>query len=305
MISTDNVYALELHDVVKRFDTKTAVAGITLQVEPGIILALLGPNGAGKTTTIEMCEGFTKPTSGRISVFGIDPSRNPDAVRNQVGIMLQDSGSYSGIKVRELLELTARYSTDPLDIDWLLDVVGLKNAESVTYRRLSGGQKQRLNLAVALISRPRLIFLDEPTAGMDTQSKMMMWDLVHALKADGVTVVLTTHLMEEAETLADRIVILDAGSIVAEGTLAQLQRYTTPHISFQTNHELDVSSFAGPNIIVVKPGVYRIADSPTPELVEKLAAFAAQQSILITQLDTQMQSLENIFLDVTGRNLRS
>ncbi|MDO5097750.1 MAG: ABC transporter ATP-binding protein [Corynebacterium sp.] len=305
MTLTDNVYALELHDVVKRFGDKTAVAGLTLSVEPGIVLALLGPNGAGKTTTIEMCEGFASPTSGRISVFGIDPARNPDAVRSQVGIMLQDSGSYSGIKVRELLELTARYSTDPLDIDWLLKLVGLENAQSVTYRRLSGGQKQRLNLAVALISRPRLVFLDEPTAGMDTQSKFMMWDLVHALKADGVTVVLTTHLMEEAEALADRIVILDAGAIVAEGTLEQLRNCSSPHISFHTNRELDVYSFPGPEIIAVKPGMYRIAASPTPELVEKLAAFASSQSVLITQLDTHMQSLENIFLDITGRSLRS
>ena len=163
-------YALELVDVVKRFGDHTAVDNVSFTVETGTIMALLGPNGAGKTTTIEMCEGFQRPDSGKISVLGMNPATEPDKVRAQVGIMLQDSGSYSGIRVREMLELTASYSRDPLKPDWLLELFGLQNVQRTTYRRLSGGQKQRLNLAVALISRPRLVFVDEPTAGMDAQS---------------------------------------------------------------------------------------------------------------------------------------
>ena len=210
-------YALELVDVVKRFGDHTAVDNVSFTVETGTIMALLGPNGAGKTTTIEMCEGFQRPDSGKISVLGMSPAAEPDKVRAQVGIMLQDSGSYSGIRVREMLELTASYSRDPLKPEWLLELFGLQNVQRTTYRRLSGGQKQRLNLAVALISRPRLVFVDEPTAGMDAQSRLLVWDLLRALRSDGVTVILTTHLMDEAQALADRVTIVDRGRVVAQG----------------------------------------------------------------------------------------
>ena len=180
-------YALELVDVVKRFGDHTAVDNVSFTVETGTIMALLGPNGAGKTTTIEMCEGFQRPDSGKISVLGMNPAAEPDKVRAQVGIMLQDSGSYSGIRVREMLELTASYSRDPLKPEWLLELFGLQNVQRTTYRRLSGGQKQRLNLAVALISRPRLVFVDEPTAGMDAQSRLLVWDLLRALRSRSIS----------------------------------------------------------------------------------------------------------------------
>lgn len=300
-------YALELVDVVKRFGDHTAVDNVSFTVETGTIMALLGPNGAGKTTTIEMCEGFQRPDSGKISVLGMNPAAEPDKVRAQVGIMLQDSGSYSGIRVREMLELTASYSRDPIKPDWLLELFGLQNAQRTTYRRLSGGQKQRLNLAVALISRPRLVFVDEPTAGMDAQSRLLVWDLLRALRSDGVTVILTTHLMDEAQALADRVTIVDRGRVVAQGTPAELQAATATTIHFETDGDVDLSrgEWQKLGVSATKPRTYVLHTTPRPEIVAKLAQQAAADGVLITHLDTHARSLEDAFLDITGRTLRS
>lgn len=300
-------YALELVDVVKRFGDHTAVDNVSFTVETGTIMALLGPNGAGKTTTIEMCEGFQRPDSGKISVLGMNPATEPDKVRAQVGIMLQDSGSYSGIRVREMLELTASYSRDPLAPDWLLELFGLQNVQRTTYRRLSGGQKQRLNLAVALISRPRLVFVDEPTAGMDAQSRLLVWDLLRALRSDGVTVILTTHLMDEAQALADRVTIVDRGRVVAQGTPAELQAATATTIHFETDGDVDLSrgEWQKLGVSATKPRTYVLHTTPRPEVVAKLAQQAAADGVLITHLDTHARSLEDAFLDITGRTLRS
>ncbi len=159
--------ALTLDNVVKKFGSTTAVNGLSLSVAQGEVFCLLGPNGAGKSTTIEMSEGFLHPTSGTIDVLGLNPSTEPDRVREKVGIMLQGGGSYSGIRVLEMLELSARYSAQPLSPQWLLETLGLEGVARTPYRRLSGGQQQRLSLALAIIGRPELVFLDEPTAGMD------------------------------------------------------------------------------------------------------------------------------------------
>ena len=300
-------YALELVDVVKRFGDHTAVDNVSFTVETGTIMALLGPNGAGKTTTIEMCEGFQRPDSGKISVLGMSPATEPDKVRAQVGIMLQDSGSYSGIRVREMLELTASYSRDPLKPEWLLELFGLQNVQRTTYRRLSGGQKQRLNLAVALISRPRLVFVDEPTAGMDAQSRLLVWDLLRALRSDGVTVILTTHLMDEAQALADRVTIVDRGRVVAQGPPAELQAATATTIHFETDGDVDLSrgEWQKVGVSATKPRAYMLHTTPRPEVVAKLAQQAAADGVLITHLDTHARSLEDAFLDITGRTLRS
>ena len=298
-------YALELVDVVKRFGDHTAVDNVSFTVETGTIMALLGPNGAGKTTTIEMCEGFQRPDSGKISVLGMSPATEPDKVRAQVGIMLQDSGSYSGIRVREMLELTASYSRDPLKPEWLLELFGLQNVQRTTYRRLSGGQKQRLNLAVALISRPRLVFVDEPTAGMDAQSRLLVWDLLRALRSDGVTVILTTHLMDEAQALADRVTIVARGRVVAQGTPAELQAATATTIHFETDVDLSRGEWQKLGVSATKPRTYVLHTTPRPEVVAKLAQQAAADGVLITHLDTHARSLEDAFLDITGRTLRS
>ena len=305
-------HALVVDNVVKRFGEKTAVNGLSFTAQRGQLLALLGPNGAGKTTTIEMCEGFTAPTSGAIRVLGIDPVTHPQKVRDRIGIMLQGGGSYASVSVREMLELAAGYNAQPHDPQWLMELLGLQGVAGTTYRRLSGGQQQRLSLALAMIGRPELIFLDEPTAGMDAQSRIAVWDIISAMKRDGVTVLLTTHLMDEAEYLADDVVIIDHGKVVAQGSPAALTSHEEfPVLAVETAEALDILplgnelSPAGLTVEEVRPGSYRIRGTGSPEVVEKLAREAARQDVLIRQLSVSHRNLEDVFLDLTGKELRS
>ncbi|WP_291313612.1 ABC transporter ATP-binding protein [Corynebacterium sp. UBA2622] len=304
--------ALVVDNVTKKFGPKTAVDGMSFTARRGEVLALLGPNGAGKTTTVEMCEGFLSPTSGSISVLGLDPVSRPEQVRERIGIMLQGGGSYSGIKVREMLELTASYNEDPMDIDWLIELLGLGGVEKTTYRRLSGGQKQRLSLALAMIGRPELIFLDEPTAGMDAQSRLAVWDIISAMRRDGVTVLLTTHLMDEAEALADKVVIVDQGRVVAQGTPAELTSHErSPLVSVETAEALDLARLNaalrshGVTAEASRPLHYQVGGSATPEVIAEIADEAAAQNVQIRELGVSHRNLEDVFLDITGRELRS
>ncbi|MGP6173135.1 ABC transporter ATP-binding protein [Corynebacterium sp. A21] len=309
--------ALELRDVFKRFGSTTAVADLNLRVEQGEVFALLGPNGAGKTTTIEMCEGFQSPSSGSIRVLGVDPTRDPDQVRRRTGIMLQGGGSYSGVRVGEMLHLAASYNANPQDPEWLLEVVGLQEQRRTTYRRLSGGQQQRLSLALALIGRPELVFLDEPTAGMDAQSRLLVWDLIAQLRRDGVSVVLTTHLMDEAEALADRIMIIDHGRTVAAGTPAELTNGDAAGIqtlSLTTEQALDTplidaalatAGFQIPALQAIRPLHYTLPTAATPPLLAALTAAVAKQDVLIRRLEADHRNLEQVFLELTGKELRS
>lgn len=307
---SDDEVALSIEGVTKKFGSKTAVNDLSLSARRGEVFALLGPNGAGKSTTIEMCEGFTTPTAGQINVLGFDPQREPEEVRSRIGIMLQGGGSYSGIRVKEMLDLTASYNKDPLDPTWLMEVLGLEGVAKTTYRRLSGGQQQRLSLALALIGRPELIFLDEPTAGMDAQSRRAVWDLIRALKRDGVTVILTTHLMDEAESLADYVVIIDHGSLLVEGTPAELIDGSTPSaLEIHTDRPLDLVAVAESSPAELKPSseelVYRLDSAADPEIIASVAAEAARQDVLIKHLGVRPRTLEDVFLDITGRELRS
>ena len=305
-------HALVVDNVVKRFGGTTAVDGLSFTAQRGQLLALLGPNGAGKTTTIEMCEGFTTPTSGTIRVLGMDPVANPQAVRNRIGIMLQGGGAYASVSVREMLELAAGYNANPHDPQWLMQLLGLEGIANTSYRRLSGGQQQRLSLALAMIGRPELIFLDEPTAGMDAQSRIAVWDIVSAMKRDGVSVVLTTHLMDEAEQLADDVVIIDHGKVVAQGSPSELTNHDEfPVLSVETADVLDTRPLndalapAGLSVEEVRPRSYRVRGTGSPEVVEKLAREAARQDVLIRELSVSHRNLEDVFLDLTGRELRS
>lgn len=304
--------ALEVDNVVKEYGEKRAVDGLTFTARRGELLALLGPNGAGKTTTIEMCEGFTTPTSGSIRVLGIDPVTQAQKVRDRIGIMLQGGGSYASLKVREILQLAARYNTNPHDPDWLIELLGLEGVAKTTYRRLSGGQQQRLSLALAMIGRPELIFLDEPTAGMDAQSRLAVWDIIQAMKRDGTTVLLTTHLMDEAETLADDVAIIDHGKLVVQGSPAELTSHEEyPVVAVRTDRKLDVhllnDELRALDITAeaVSPQRYRILGAGSPAVIEALARSAAQQNVLIRDLSMSHRDLEDVFLDITGRELRS
>lgn len=307
----DTPPAIELRGVQKSYGKKTAVDDLNLTVPTGGVFALLGPNGAGKTTTIEICEGFIKADRGEIRVLGLNPRTQTEELRPRIGVMLQGGGGYSGIQVRELLRLTAGYNAHPLDPEWLIETLGLNNVAKTPYRRLSGGQQQRLSLALALVGRPELIFLDEPTAGMDAQSRLMVWDLIRALKRDGVTVVLTTHLMDEVEALADRVAIIDHGRLVAHGTPAEVtalagRKCAELCVEFATPiHGEKFQAAIKEPMSIAEDGLSLQISACTPELIAQVAQAAYEQDVLITSLHMGKHNLEAAFLDITGRNLRS
>src|SRR6478752_2182304 len=207
-----------------RYGDKVAVDSLSLTVERATITAVLGPNGAGKTTTLETCEGYRKPQQGSVRVLGLDPVRDRSDLLPRIGVMLQGQGAWSGVRAMEMLRHVARLHAHPLDIHMLSDRLGLDECGRTPYRRLSGGQQQRLGLAMALVGRPEIVFVDEPTAGMDPAARRTTWELLGELRGDGVTVVLTTHYMEEAERLADQVHIIDHGRLIASGSPAELTR---------------------------------------------------------------------------------
>ncbi|MCD2261833.1 ABC transporter ATP-binding protein [Dietzia aurantiaca] len=303
--------ALQVEGLVKTFGTTTAVAGLDLTLERGQVMALLGPNGAGKTTTVEICEGFLRPDAGNVRVLGMDPVTDRQSVRNRIGMMLQGGGAYPGVRAGEMLRLVAAYYSDPLDPDWLLDELGLSDHVNTPYRRLSGGQQQRLSLAIAVMGRPELVFLDEPTAGLDAQARLAVWDLVRALRADGVAVLLTTHLMDEAAALADEVVIVDRGRQVAAGSPAELERDgTTEGVTLVVDTDVAPSlldGVLGPDHTVTAgsaAGVLEVDGPVSPELMTALCTALERAGVQLTSLATRTRSLEEVFLDLTGRDLR-
>ena len=302
--------AVALQDVAKAFGATQAVAGLDLDVQPAQVLALLGPNGAGKTTTVEMCEGFTSPDAGTVRVLGLDPVTESARLRPRIGVMLQGGGAYPGARAGEMLRLIAAYSARPLDPDWLLKTLGLAEVVRTSYRRLSGGQQQRLSLACALVNRPELVFLDEPTAGMDAQARLLVWDLINGLRRDGVTVVLTTHLMDEAEQLADQVLIIDHGRAVAQGSPAELTtRGAEQQLRFSAPSRLDVDLLRaalpeGYRTAEPQPGRYLVEGQISPQVLATVTSWCARMDVLATDLRVAQRSLEDVFLELTGRELR-
>jgi ABC-2 type transport system ATP-binding protein len=301
---------VRIRGVVKRYGTATAVAGLDLEVHPAEVFALLGPNGAGKTTTVEMCEGFVRPDEGVIEVLGLDPVTDNARVRGRIGVMLQGSGGYPAARAGEMLNLVAAYAANPLDPQWLMDTLGLREAARTTYRRLSGGQQQRLALACALVGRPQLVFLDEPTAGMDAQARIVVWELIDGLRRDGVTVVLTTHQLDEAEELADRIMIIDHGAPVAMGTPAELmQTGAENQLRFTAPRRLDLSLLISAlpesyQAAETAPGEYLVEGHIDPRVLATVTAWCARLDVLTTGLRVEQRSLQDVFLDLTGRETR-
>ena len=304
--------ALEVRDLVKSYGAQRAVDGLSLSVERGELLALLGPNGAGKTTTIEICEGFRTPDAGQVRVMGFDPIREGAALKPLVGVMLQDGvGGYPSARAGELLELFASYARHPHDPARLLDMVGLEAARGTQVRRLSGGQKQRLSLALALVGRPAMVFLDEPTAGMDPQARRGTWDLIRQLRADGVSVVLTTHFLDEAEQLADQIAVMASGRLVAVGTPAELTRSGAEgQIRFRAPHGLRLTSLVdalpvGTHALEEAPGRYVVTGEVNPQLLAALTAWCASIDVLAEEVTVERRSLEDVFLELTDGELRT
>jgi len=304
--------AVEVIDLVKAYGSRRAVDGLSLTVPRGSVIALLGPNGAGKTTTVETCEGFRRPDSGAVRVLGLDPVADAAKLRPRVGVMLQDGvGGYTGATALELLRLFAAYAAHPQDPFTMLDVVGLREVAHTASKRLSGGQQQRLSLALALVSRPELVFLDEPTAGMDPQSRRGTWELIRQLRSDGLSVVLTTHFLDEAEQLADTVVVIDEGRVVAQGTPAELTRAGAEgQIRFRAVPSLPLELLVdalpvGSHAFEEEPGRYLVTGEVNPQLLATLTAWCASQHVMAEDLAVERRTLEDVFLDLTGRALRT
>lgn len=301
---------MRLSGVSKRYGSTLAVNDLDLEVQRAEVLALLGPNGAGKTTTVEMCEGFISPDSGTVEVLGLDPIADNARLRERIGVMLQGGGGYPAARAGEMLNLVAAYAARPLDPAWLLDTLGLTDSARTTYRRLSGGQQQRLALACAIVGRPELVFLDEPTAGMDAHARLVVWELIDGLRRDGVTVVLTTHQLKEAEELADRIVIIDNGSAVVSGTPAQLMHSgAEDQLRFTAPRRLDLALLIaalpeGYRVSERTPGEYLVEGKVVPQVLATVTTWCARLNILTTDMRVEQRSLEDVFLDVTGKELR-
>lgn len=301
---------VRLSGVTKRYGSTVAVSELDLQVQAAEVFALLGPNGAGKTTTVEMCEGFIRPDSGTIEILGLDPFGDNTRLRERIGVMLQGGGGYPAARAGEMLNLVASYAANPLDPAWLMDTLGLTEAARTTYRRLSGGQQQRLALACAVVGRPELVFLDEPTAGMDAHARIVVWELIDALRRDGVTVVLTTHQLTEAEELADRIMIIDHGVPVATGSPEELMRSGAENqLRFRAPRMLDLSLLVSAlpetyQATETAPGEYLVEGAINPQVLATVTAWCARLDVLATDMRVEQRSLEDVFLDLTGRELR-
>ncbi|MBV9204467.1 MAG: ABC transporter ATP-binding protein [Actinobacteria bacterium] len=307
---TPEVPAVEIGGLVKRYGQLTAVDGLTLAAAPRAVTGILGPNGAGKTTTVEICEGYRRPDEGTVRVLGLDPVRDAKALRPRVGVMLQSGGFPPSVPAVEYLSLLSRFHARPVEVPALLDIVGLTPVARTPYKRLSGGQQQRLSLAAAIIGRPELVFLDEPTAGMDPQARRATWELIGQLRGAGVSIILTTHFMEEAERLCDHVVIIDHGQLVAKGTPAQLTG-TVGQLRFRAEAGLDIDSLlaALPPASLAKesPAGHYVIEVPgtvDPPLLAAVTAWCAERGVLANSLRIESRTLEDVFLELTGKELR-
>jgi ABC-2 type transport system ATP-binding protein len=303
--------AVAVHGLVKRYGKRTVVDDVSFDVHRGELFALLGPNGAGKTTSVEIIEGYRTPDAGSVAVFGLDPTAGGRELRARVGLMLQGGGVDPRARPDEILRLYAAFHADPRDPEELIDLVGLRAVARSRYRRLSGGEKQRLGLALALVGRPELLVLDEPTAGMDPAARAATRELVRSLCDEGTTILLTTHDLVDVERLADRVAILDHGRIVAIGAPAELTaggsaRLTVRLETAPTEPDLSALRASVPASVDVTLGhgnaqtVVIAGPPPDPALVASVAAWAASCGILIAELWTTRGTLEDRYLELTG-----
>jgi ABC-2 type transport system ATP-binding protein len=298
------VPAIDVEGLVVRYGSRTAVDGVSLTAQAGQVLAVLGPNGAGKTTTVETLEGYRRPAAGRVRVLGLDPQADHRTLALVMGVMLQRGGPYPRLDPRRALRLYASYYPNPEDPDALLERLDLGRVATTPYRRLSGGEQQRLSLALALIGRPRVAFLDEPTAGVDPAGRLAIREVVRGLRREGACVLLTTHELNDAERLADRVVILDRGRLVAEGTPSDLMAAGAGReIRFGAPAGLPVDELAAALSAPVaeeRPGEYRVEAAATPAAVAGLTAWLAERDLPLADLRAGRQSLEDVFLRLTA-----
>jgi ABC-2 type transport system ATP-binding protein len=313
--------AVEIRGLVKAYGGRRVVDDLSLVARAGEVTAVLGPNGAGKTTTVECCEGLRAPDGGAVRVLGLDPATDAAALRGRVGVMLQDGGLPAAARALDVLRHVATMYAVPRPVTELAGRLGIDGFARTPVRRLSGGQRQRLALATAVVGRPELAFLDEPSAGLDPQGRVAVWELVTELRATGTSVVLTTHLMDEAEALADVVAIVDHGRVIACGSPAGLVvdgstrgngiRFTgPPRLGPAMARDLGVA------VREARPGVYwattsdghepaeRVEPRAAASLIAAIAGWAAGHGALLTGFTLGPRTLEDVFLDLTGRELR-
>ena len=301
--------AVLVDDLVMRYGDKVAVDRLSLTVEPHTITAVLGPNGAGKTTTLETCEGYRKPQQGTVRVLGLDPVRQRRELLPRIGVMLQSGGAWSGVRAVEMLRHVARLHAHPVSVDLLVDRLGLGDCGRTPYRRLSGGQQQRLGLAMAIVGRPELVFVDEPTAGLDPAVRRTVWELLEELRTDGVTVVLTTHYMEEAERLADRVHIVDRGTLVASGSPLELTRggsvatirlVVTQPFPPGSPHSLARSLGVGTEVTQLDAVSLRVTGPADASTLGTVSRWCEDNGVLPESLTLGQRNLEDVFLELTA-----
>jgi ABC-2 type transport system ATP-binding protein len=305
--------AIEIAGLVKRYDGRSVVDGLDLVVARGEILALLGPNGAGKTTTVEIIEGFRRPDEGEVRVLGLDPLADGVRLRARVGVMFQRAEVYSQIGVLEAVRLFAAFFATPLDPVALLEQVGLAARARDRYRSLSGGERQRLGLALAIVGRPELLVLDEPTAAMDVSARRATWALLRTLRTEGATILLTTHLLEEAEGLADRVAIIDRGRLVAIGTPDELRSTAADGAVGDRSVRLELAVPLGRDdeaalsrlrhvsgVRPRRPSSYALATTSAGELLVELTAWLLARGIEARSIEVARERLEDVFLRLTG-----
>ena len=300
---------LQVENLVKRYGDVEAVCGLSFSVEQGEVFGLLGPNGAGKTSTVEVLEGLRVPDGGKISVCGLDPQKNPIALKNEIGATLQATSLPDKLKVIEAIRMFAGFYKYSRNVDDLLRRFGLEEKRNAFYGDLSGGQKQRLALAMALVNDPKVLFLDEPTAGLDPQVRREIYDIIAELRREKKTIVLTTHYIEEAERLCDRVAIVDHGKVIAMGSPRELKQKSEHTSRIEARFAKPASNgtlknLDGVNDALEVNGAYVLHCQKTaPAIVALVKHLEAENNELVT-LEISTPSLEDVFIELTGRRFR-
>ena len=293
----------------KHYGALAAVDGVSFEVYRGEVFGLLGPNGAGKTTTVEMLEGLRSPDGGTLQVLGIDVAAHPDDLKERIGVTLQTAELYPKLTIVEVLDLFRSFYRRSLPTEQLIDFLDLGERRNGRTKELSGGQRQRLAVALALVNDPEVVFLDEPTTGLDPAARRSLWDLIEQLKAQGKTILLTTHYMEEAETLCDRLAIMDHGKIIEMGTIGEVvtRRFKERAVQFDRIEGLDdtrLAAMAAVSSVKHDDGVVLLYTSDVPATISDVLAATESLGVEANNLTVRRATLEDVFLDLTGRALR-
>ncbi|MHB1508920.1 MAG: ABC transporter ATP-binding protein [Acidimicrobiales bacterium] len=299
--------AVEVNDLRVSYGKLQAVANVSFTAAPGEVLALLGPNGAGKTSTVETLEGYRRPSSGSVRVLGLDPRADHSSLVRRMGVMLQQGGLYPMMNAKRAARLFASYYDEPRDAKEMIGLLGLADVADTPYKRLSGGEQRRLALLLALLGRPEVVFLDEPTSGVDPAGRLAVRSVIAAVRDEGTCVVLTSHELDEVERLADKIVIISDGEVIAAGASEELAS-GTEQVRFSAPPELDVTGLSarlGAPVREGPTGEYLVGATLSPELLASLTAWLAERGFALGNLRAGRERLEDVFLRLVGERDRT